>query len=80
MPEQPYEYYCTTCGGTKVGIDAFAFWNREEQKWEREVRDYEHCGDCEDDCRANWRYITDVKLLAQITIQRREARNVRATL
>ena len=70
MPEQPYEYYCTTCGGTKVGIDAFAYWNREEQKWDQDFRDYEYCSDCEYDCRTDQRPITDVKILAQIAIKK----------
>jgi hypothetical protein len=66
---QPYEYYCLTCGGTDVETDAFANWNRVEQKWEYDFRDYEHCGDCEDDCNTDQRPITDVKILAQIAIK-----------
>ena len=72
MPEQPYEYYCLKCGGTDVSTDAVAYWNREEQKWDQDFRDYEYCSDCEDECRTDQRPITDVKILAQIAIKNAE--------
>ena len=73
MSEQPVEFYCMRCGGTNVDSEAFARWNRVKQEWEVEdLRDYEHCGDCEDECSTDDRPITDVKLLAQIAIYNAE--------
>ena len=73
MPEQPYEYYCLTCGGSEIEYEAFVNWNPVEQKWDMgDIRDYEHCHDCQDECRTDQRPITDVKILAQIAIHNAE--------
>ena len=74
MPEQPYEYYCLTCGGTNVDHEVWVEWNVAEQKWDVDDAScsYEHCQDCHDECRTDQRPITDVKLLAQIAIKNAE--------
>lgn len=73
MSEQPYEYYCLSCGGNNVDHEAYVNWNRVEQKWEIEdIRDYEYCGNCQDECGTDQRPITDVKILAQIAIKNAE--------
>lgn len=42
------EFFCKTCGSTDVRRDAWAEWNREEQRWVLgEVYDQAYCNACE---------------------------------
>ena len=73
---QPEEYYCTDCGGTDITVEAYCYWDNVAQTFahfETADEGYDYCADCEDQCRGDFRPITDVKTLAQIAIQKEEA-------
>lgn len=79
---QPEEFYCTDCGGTDITVEAYCYWDNVEQKFahfETADEGYDYCADCEDQCRGDFRPITDVKTLAQIAIQKEEANAATAT-
>jgi len=70
------EYYCPDCGGTDITVEAYCYWDNVEQKFahfETADEGYDYCAGCEDQCRGDFRPITDVKTLAQIAIEKEEA-------
>jgi hypothetical protein len=74
------EYYCTSCGGTNMAVEAYCSWDNVEQKFvhdETADEGHDYCGDCEDHAQGDFRPITDVKTLAQIAIQKEEANDSR---
>jgi len=69
----PEEYYCTICGGTGLTVEAYCRWDNVTQTFaHHELADegYDYCRDCNDQCRGDFRPITDVKTLAQIAIKK----------
>ncbi|MDB4725586.1 hypothetical protein OAF44_03595 [Akkermansiaceae bacterium] len=77
MRQPPEEYYCTNCGGPNITVEAYCVWDNVEQKFahfETADEGYDYCADCEDQAHGDFRPITDVKTLAQIAIEREEAR------
>ena len=76
---QSEEYYCTSCGGTDIAIEAYCQWDVTTQDWAYlDLRDeaLASCGDCYSETTA-FRPITDVKTLAQIAIKKEEANDSR---
>lgn len=73
---QPEEFYCTTCGGTDITVEAYCYWDTAEQKFahfETVDEGYDYCTDCDEQTAGSFRPVTDVKTLAQIAIKKEEA-------
>lgn len=79
----PEGFYCTTCGGTNIQVEAECKWDEVRQDWGHfEVKDggYDHCYDCDGECDADFREITDLKTLARIAIHTEEQKNEKQSM
>lgn len=83
MSEKPHKYVCPRCGHEEVYQLAYVGWCKDEQTWvyQEGYSDSLTCSECGEDVNEDddWVYL-ELKDHAQIAIQRREARNARATL
>jgi hypothetical protein len=74
----PEGFYCTTCDGTNIQVEAEAEWDAVRQEWQ--IFDITldgswFCSDCDGQCDADFREITDLKTLARIAIHTEEQKN-----
>ena len=73
----PEGFYCTTCGGTNIQVEAEAEWDAVRQEWhlcDITIGGSWFCYDCDGQCDADFRDITDLKTLARIAIHTEESK------
>jgi hypothetical protein len=82
MPDpNPVTWVCETCGSERVSVGAYATWNVVKQEWDYELEDNssnDFCFDCFSEVVAE-KPVTDLKILAQIAINREQNRQKEET-
>ena len=83
MSERPHKYVCSKCGNDEVYQLAYVGWCKAKQTWvyQEGYSDSLTCSKCGEDVNEyDDEVYLELKDHAQIAIQRREARNARATV